>query len=63
MGNDDTIMTCITATEFFQTTDYADYVEELLDIIDPEKHKLMEETLYKDLDVEGDLQFDIYDLL
>ena len=63
MGNDDTIMTCITATEFFQTTDYADYVEELLDIIAPEKFKLMEETLYKDLDVEGDLQFDIYDLL
>ena len=63
MGNDDTIMTCITATEFFQTSDYADYVEELLDIIPREKYKIMEETLYKDLDVEGDLQFDIYDLL
>jgi hypothetical protein len=63
MGNDDTIMTCITATEFFQTSDYADYIEELLDIIDPEKHKLMEKTLYKNLDVEGDLQYDIYDLL
>jgi len=63
MGNDDTIMTCITATEFFQTTDYADYIEELLDIIDPEKVKLMEQTLYKDLDGAGDLQFDIYDLL
>ena len=63
MGNDDTIMTCITATEFFQTTDYADYIEELLDIIDPRKVKLMEQTLYKDLDGAGDLQFDIYDLL
>ena len=63
MGNHDTIMTCITATEFFQTTDYADYIEELLDIIDPEKVKLMEQTLYKDLDGAGDLQFDIYDLL
>lgn len=63
MGHDDIIMTAITATEFFGTTDYADYVEELLDIIDPEKHSLMEETLYKGSDVQGDLQFDIYSLL
>ena len=63
MGNDDTIMTCITATEFFTTTDYADYIEELLDIIDPEKYKLMEQVLFKDSDVQGDLQYDIYDLL
>ena len=63
MGNDDTIMTCITATEFFGTTDYADYIEELLDIIEPSKHSLMEEILFKDSDVHGDLQFDIYDLL
>jgi hypothetical protein len=63
MGNDDTIMTCITATEFFTTSDYADYVEELLDIIEPEKHQLMEKVLYKDSDVQGDLQYDIYDLL
>ena len=63
MGHDDIIMTAITATEFFGTTDYADYVEELLDIIDPEKHSLMEEILYKETDVQGDLQFDIYDLL
>lgn len=63
MGNDDTIMTCITATEFFGTTDYADYVEELLDIIEPEKHELMEKILFKDSDVQGDMQYDIYDLL
>ena len=63
MGHDDIIMSAITATEFFGTTDYADYVEELLDIIDPEKHSLMEEILYKESDVQGDLQFDIYDLL
>lgn len=63
MGNDDTIMTCITATEFFGTSDYADYVEELLDLIEPEKHLLMERILYKDNDVQGDLQYDIYDLL
>ena len=33
MGHDDIIMTAITATEFFGTTDYADYIEELLDVI------------------------------
>jgi hypothetical protein len=63
MGNDDIIMTAITATEFFGTTDYADYIEELLDFIDPDKFKLMEEVLYKDQDTSGDLQYDIYDLL
>lgn len=63
MGHDDTIMTCITATEFFGTSDYADCVEELLDYIEPEKFQLMEKILYKDNDIQGDLQFDIYDLL
>jgi len=64
MGHDDIIMTAITATEFFTTTDYADYVEELLDIIDQDKVKLMENTLYKDSDIQdGSLQYDIYDLL
>ena len=63
MGHDDIIMTAITATEFFGTTDYADYVEELLDVIDQDKVKLMEKVLYRDLDVQGDLQYDIYDLL
>ena len=62
-GHDDIIMTAITATEFFGTTDYADYVEELLDVIEPEKFELMEQVLYKDTDVQGDLQYDIYDLL
>jgi hypothetical protein len=63
MGNDDSIMTCITATEFFTTVDYADYVEELLDIIEPEKHSLMEKILYKNNETSGDLQYDIYDIL
>jgi hypothetical protein len=56
-------MTAITATEFFNTTDYADYVEELLDVIDPEIHDAMEKILFKDNTEQGDLQFDIYDLL
>jgi len=63
MGNDDVIMTCITATEFFNTTDYADFIEELLDFIDPDLHDEMESILYKDTDQAGDLQYDIYDLL
>lgn len=63
MGNDDTIMTAITATEFFNTTDYADYIEELLDFIDPDLHDTMERVLFKDSTDQGDLQYDIYDLL
>jgi len=63
MGNDDLIMTCITATEFFNTTDYADYIEELLDFIDSDVQTKMEEILYKDMESDGDLQYDIYDLL
>jgi hypothetical protein len=63
MGNDDIIMTAITSTEFFNTTDYADYIEELLDFIDESKHAKMEEILYRDSQDQGDLQYDIYDLL
>ena len=63
MGHDDLIMSSIIATEFFGTTDYADFVEEMLDIIDEDLHDYMEEVLYKDNDSSGDLQFDIYDLL
>ena len=37
--------------------------KELLDVIDPEIHEFMELTLYKDNEDEGDLQYDIYDLL
>ena len=63
MGNDDTIMTVISSTEFFNTTDYADYIEELLDFIDPSLHDQMEKILYKDSETDGDLQYDIYDLI
>ena len=63
MGNDDIVMTAITSTEFFNTTDYADYIEELLDFIEPSMHYKMEQILYKDTTDAGDLQYDIYDLL
>lgn len=62
-GNDDVIMTCVTISEFIQTTDYADMVEELLDVIDEELHEKMENILFKDFDGDGALQYDIYDLL
>jgi len=63
MGNDDIIMTVISSTEFFNTTDYADYVEELLDFVDPDIYTTMETVLYKDSTTDGDLQYDIYDLI
>lgn len=63
MGHDDLIMSSIIATEFFGTTDYADYIEEMLDVIDESLHDYMEEVLYKDSQSQGDLQYDIYDLL
>ena len=62
-GNDDTLMTCVTITEFFLTVDYADFIEEVLDHIDEDLHNYMEKTLYKDQNIDGDLQYDIYDLL
>ena len=63
MGHDDLAMSSIIATEYFNTTAYADSVEELLDVIDPTVHDFMEFTLYKDNSDQGDLNFDIYDLL
>ena len=63
MGHDDLAMSSIIATEFFNTTAYADSIEEMLDIIDPDIHDFMEMTLFKDNGDQGDLNFDIYDLL
>ena len=63
MGHDDLAMSSIISTEYFNTTAYADTVEELLDVIDPDLHDFMELTLYKDNGDQGDLQYDIYDLL
>ena len=62
-GNDDTLMTCVTITEFFLTVDYADFIEEILDHIEEDLHDYMEKILYKDQNTDGDLQYDIYDLL
>ena len=63
MGHDDLAMSSILSTEFFNTTQYADTVEEMLDIIDPELHDFMERVLYKDNTEQGDLNYDIYDII
>jgi hypothetical protein len=64
MGHDDHVMTCVSATEFFNTLDYSDYVEEILDEIDEDIQDLMEEELQKNnKEGDGNMHFDIYDLL
>ena len=63
LGHDDIIMSCITATEFFNTTAYADYIEEMLDIIPKDIYNVMEDVLYKDNSNSGDMQYDIYDII
>jgi hypothetical protein len=63
LGHDDIIMSCVNGTEFFNTTAYADYVEELLDIIPHETVTVMEDILFRDNTNSGDLQYDIYDII
>lgn len=63
-GHDDLAMSTINCSEFVNTVDYADFIEEILDIIDVYLHDFMEEKLYKGSDkTDGSLQYDIYDLL
>lgn len=64
MGHDDHVMTCVSVTEFFSTIDCSDYIEEILDVIDDSIHDEMEEALNKNnKDGDGNVYFDIYDLL
>lgn len=63
LGHDDIIMSCVNATEFFNTTAYADYIEEILDLIPVETFNAMEDVLFKDNSSSGDMQFDIYDII
>ena len=56
-------MSSIISTEFLTTTDFSDFVEELLDIIDQDVVKKMEEILYSESDGDGDTDFDIYSLI
>jgi len=63
LGHDDIIMSCVNSTEFFNTTSYADYIEELLDFIPQDTVNIMEEVLYRENSSSGDLQYDIYDII
>ena len=62
LGNDDLVMSCINVTEFFHTTDFSDFVEEKFDYLDQDTQKFMDDALSKSKD-EGNLYFDIYDLV
>ena len=63
-GSDDLAMSSINCSEFVNTVDYADFIEELLDVIDERLYKFMEETLYGISETtDADLYYDIYDLL
>lgn len=61
-GNDDMIMSSINASEFLNTVDFTEYVEELFDLVDPEIQTRIENILDRDLKG-GDLNYDIYDLV
>lgn len=45
LGNDDIIMTCVNAVYFFQSLDYYEIIEDIIDYIDDEKRYLIYEKL------------------
>jgi hypothetical protein len=61
-GNDDMIMSSINASEFLNTVDFTEYVEELFDLVDLNVQTRIEDILERDLKG-GDLNYDIYDLV
>ena len=63
MGHDDIAMTGVNVTEFFGTPDFSDYVEEMLDMIPEAVHSQLEEILNKDSGGDGNMDYDIYDLV
>lgn len=63
MGHDDMAMTGVNVTEFFGTPDFSDYVEEMLDMIPESMHSQLEEILSKDSGGDGNMDYDIYDLV
>jgi len=60
-GNDDAIMTCVTVTSIFDTSDYSEMVEELLDYIDP----AISESINQILEIHdgGGDTFNIYEIV
>jgi hypothetical protein len=62
LGNDDLIMTCINVSEFFNTGDFSEFVEELYDTVDNKYTEEIDQILEKD-SKGGNLNFDIYDIV
>lgn len=61
-GNDDLIMSSINSSEFLNTIDFTEYVEELFDLVDTDIQTQIENILERDLKG-GNLNYDIYDLV
>lgn len=62
LGNDDMMMSSINASEFFNTVDFNEFVEELFDLVDTGIQEKIEEILDRD-SKGGTLNYDIYDLV
>lgn len=62
LGNDDLIMTCINSSEFFMTSDFSEFAEEIYDTVDIDIQNEIDDILEKDAKG-GDMNYDIYDLV
>jgi hypothetical protein len=62
LGNDDLIMTCINSSEFFMTSDFSEFAEEIYDTVDADIQNEIDDILEKDAKG-GDMNYDIYDLV
>lgn len=57
-GNDDCIMTCVSASSFFETLDFMEIVEDLFDDLDSSVQKRIDEMLDFDDENNGDSMYD-----
>jgi hypothetical protein len=57
-GNDDCIMTCVSASSFFETLDFMEIVEDIFDDLDSSVQKRIDEMLDFDDENNGDSMYD-----
>lgn len=62
-GHDDCVMTAINASEFLDTADYIDFVEEMYDNVDEETNSIIENEIEASKKGDGTLNYDVYDIL
>jgi hypothetical protein len=62
-GTDDLIMSAANVGTAFETLDYADYAEELFDLLDEKIQDSITEILDNNAGADGNLNYDIYDSL